>query len=165
MRGYIVYIRWDKYGQRFYNEKLFHILIDYMQYLCDVPHKVWIHTSMDTKQVWYFQNFNKEDIRVNPLKYLKLGVMGPSFLETGDEMITQDENSSQELRMRPNQLSRLNWWSYEFNPSFEFALPVCIHCLYSLWNGSPCEEKKNHANHLNWYPVSWNSTLFHSFFN
>jgi hypothetical protein len=50
--------------------------------------------------------------------------MGPSFVETGDEMITHDENSSQELRMGPNQLSHLNWCSYEFNPSFEFALPV-----------------------------------------
>jgi hypothetical protein len=50
--------------------------------------------------------------------------MGPSFVETGDEMITLNEKISQELRMGPNQLSHLNWYSYEFNPSFEFALPV-----------------------------------------
>jgi hypothetical protein len=34
--------------------------------------------------------------------------MDPGFVETGDEMKTQDEISSQELRMGPSQLSHLN---------------------------------------------------------
>jgi hypothetical protein len=36
------------------------------------------------------------------IKYTKLGVLGPSFTKTGDEMRSQDENNTQKGNKEPN---------------------------------------------------------------
>jgi hypothetical protein len=55
-------------------------------------------------------------VRYLCIKYSKLGVLGPSFAETVDEMRSQDENSTQRGNKDPNYFSSLTWSSEEFYP-------------------------------------------------
>jgi hypothetical protein len=92
------------------------------------------------------------------MKVVQTGLLGLSFLETGNGVKSQDESNIQCKKRGPNQFLHPNWSLKQFQPPVLDMLYLCLHCcMFYLLDLKPSQNRVLQI-FLNCYPVLWIGT-------